>query len=328
VGASSSHTLVVTTPDNQLKTAGQNSDFRWTSTMALRAYQAFFKLPITGILDEVTITHMQKPRCGVPDAPFEAAFTVSGRRWNYTNLTYRVLNFTNDLAGEVVLRILRRAFDLWRQVLPTFSFTLVNGDADIIIRFVFNDHGDGDPFDGPGGVLAHAFFPPPNSGSLAGDIHFDDGEKWVNGFPDNPNEFDLFKVAAHEIGHALGLKHTDIKGALMYTPYEEQGSRLHADDIAGILSIYGFLPASDPSGYVLNGGQHVAYRGVDGHIHVLFAGDEWKFRNVSFEAGSPLAAGDPSGYVLNGGQHVAYRGVDGHIHVLFAGDEWKVLSDN
>lgn len=71
------------------------------------------------------------------------------------------------------------------------------GKVDIDIRFEKGDHGDGFPFDGPGNVLAHA---------LKEFVHFDDDETWKT--TSDGVGTSLFKVAVHEIGHALGLSHS------------------------------------------------------------------------------------------------------------------------
>ncbi|CAB4041697.1 matrix metallo ase-2-like, partial [Paramuricea clavata] len=73
---------------------------------------------------------------------------------------------------------------------------------------------------------------------LSGDIHFDDDEIWtINGEQDTT---DYTWTALHEIGHALGLRHSREQDAIMwpwFTGYKAD-TRLTQDDINGIQAIY------------------------------------------------------------------------------------------
>jgi hypothetical protein len=82
--------------------------------------------------------------------------------------------------------------------------------------------------------LAWAFMPPPvNNFSVAGDVQFNTAQ------PFNINSaYDLETVAAHEIGHALGLYHSTLNAAEMYGAYNATKQSLNSDDIAGIRAIY------------------------------------------------------------------------------------------
>jgi len=178
------------------------------------------------------------------DLPDLAEFVIDGRKWDHTNLTYFFQNGTFDIAGNDERQAIRDALALWTGVTPlTFTEVSNASSADILILWGVGEHGDGFAFDGTNGVLAHAFFPPPNGGSIAGDAHFDDSETWTLNFKsDSSQPIDLVTVAAHEIGHSLGLGHSQVSSALMAPFYTGSHRFLDQDDVNGIQFLYGTSP--------------------------------------------------------------------------------------
>ncbi|TRY87581.1 hypothetical protein DNTS_005974 [Danionella cerebrum] len=204
----------------------------------IREMQEFFRLEVTGNLDDNTVKVMEMARCGVPDVA-EYNHFPRDLKWESTNVTFRILNYTADLNPKDVDRALRNALSVWSKVTPLKFQRLYTGNADIMISFGSKEHGDHNPFDGPGGLLAHAY--PPGKG-LGGDTHFDEDENWTKDSHGN-KKFNLFFVAAHEFGHALGMAHSSDPGSLMYPVYSyAQGFPLSVDDIEGIQSLYGKNP--------------------------------------------------------------------------------------
>lgn len=157
-------------------------------------------------------------------------------KWGKNDLTYVFLNGTNALPNQDENELVRQAFALWAEQVPlTFSEVSNANDADFLISWEVGNHGDSDPFDGIGGTLAHATFPNPYADRQV-EIHFDDDEPWINS---TTQDVDLLTVAAHEIGHTLGLDHSNDPDALMFPSYIGPRRFLGSDDIAGIQSLYG-----------------------------------------------------------------------------------------
>ena len=206
---------------------------------ALKKYQEFHGLNVTGKLDSKTLAELDCKRCGMADL---GEFSLHGNKWSNVNLTYGFDNYTTDsgLTQAKIHEAFAQAFAMWAAETPlSFRRVSASSSPDIRIQFVSGAHGDGSAFDGRGGVLAHAFYPPPNSGPLAGDAHFDESENWTINIPVGAGKIDLVTVAAHEFGHSLGLRHSSVNGAMMFPSYTGPRRFLHSDDISGIRNIYG-----------------------------------------------------------------------------------------
>ncbi len=169
------------------------------------------------------------------------------------DLTYKISSYpsTRNLNRREVDEEIRRALDVWSEFTDLTFTQKTRGRVHIDIRFEEGEHGDGDPFDGQGGTLAHAFFP-----VFGGDAHFDDDESWTKGTFRGQNKScqysnccekyitkfclslgtNLLQTAAHEFGHSLGLSHSDSRSALMAPFYRgfQNKVTLNKDDINGI----------------------------------------------------------------------------------------------
>lgn len=212
---------------------------------ALRTFQRYMHLPVTGELNALTLNEMHKPRCGVPDIDDEIDFSlipgvkskryqVTAEKWNKTSLTYAFESKGDDLPASTVQAIFQKAFKLWSDPSSlTFTEITDTNTADIKIKFAKGSHSPCSySFDQQGGVLAHAFFP------KSGIIHFDDDETFTDNVPSGTN---LLSVAAHEIGHVLGLHHSNQPESLMNAEYQGfvDNLALHTDDVNGIQFLYG-----------------------------------------------------------------------------------------
>ncbi|XP_072259108.1 stromelysin-1-like isoform X2 [Pyxicephalus adspersus] len=151
----------------------------------------------------------------------------------------RIVNYTPDITKNEVDFAVAQALRIWSEATPLQFLQIFSGNADIMISFASKAHGDFIPFDGPLGVLAHAYAP---SEDIGGDTHFDEDEQWTLSGKAGTN---IFLVALHELGHALGLEHSQDQRAIMYPTLLDNSAvdptkfKLYSDDIAGIQALYG-----------------------------------------------------------------------------------------
>ncbi|XP_077200329.1 stromelysin-1-like isoform X2 [Paroedura picta] len=166
-------------------------------------------------------------------------------KWRTTTLTYSILNYTRDVARDVVNKAIKAAFDVWSTKTP-LKFVEVPKNGNISISFYKRGH------KAPFNTIVAGYAYGPGTG-LGGDVFMNDEMDWTM---DNEKTFkeigilNILLALAHEFGHALGLGHSNVLGALMkeeYTPFNYiygkprdcRTLQLHSDDVEGIQALYG-----------------------------------------------------------------------------------------
>jgi predicted Zn-dependent protease len=171
------------------------------------------------------------------DAP--QSYVTHTNIWTKKHLKWSIEEYpkqqTKVTSHQHLRDIIKQAFHDWEKYSGLrFEMAKNKEKSDLKIKFHSNDHGDGFPFDGKGSTLAHAFYP------TSGEIHFDDDEHFTDSYDTKDEEYNLRLVAAHEIGHALGLSHSFEEDSLMFPVYQSFPSNftLSVDDQQGIQVLY------------------------------------------------------------------------------------------
>ncbi len=162
--------------------------------------------------------------------------------------TSQLTSIMNGLGTSAALATIERAFDRWSSVANIY-FEQVSDSGEPFAGINAQPPHTGQirigAFAITGGVGGVGYAPPPNGGSLEGDVllnlnntfFFDPGEE---GDPIQIfNDFE--SLILHEIGHTLGLAHSDECAVMSvdFNCFQYVNRELDADDIAGIQFLYG-----------------------------------------------------------------------------------------
>jgi len=192
------------------------------------------------------------------------AYVVTGGKWSQPGglgspitLTYSFQNMFDGgllmpdgqpLPASLIRHSIEEALELWASVVP-ISYVEVPDNGlnygvpgaqygQIRFRHIYLNGPDPPPPADPI-AKAQAYFP--SSSPYGGDVEYDHGDRWqlVGTLP----QPDILGATIHELGHTLGLGHTNVVDANMYWIFTRTSGlgtgKLFPDDIAGIQSIYG-----------------------------------------------------------------------------------------
>jgi hypothetical protein len=185
--------------------------------------------------EKISVDYDDRKMAMAPDAGDPVCDKFSSEAYNLTigswrdsaQITYAIANYPAGWARSEIESVVLHAFSQWEEHIPQTIVQIPDTSRAMIkIRF--------DYLDGVGGQLGSSEFPPASRrGRQQVLLTFDRYD-----IQPDPKEgvsaYDFFSIALHESGHALGLKHSDIRHAVMAPAYTRPIHSLDPDDVMGI----------------------------------------------------------------------------------------------
>jgi hypothetical protein len=176
------------------------------------------------------------------------AYALGGAAWPgspilikyaYANVFDGALKMPNGqpLPNSLIRGSIEKALRLWADAIPVnFIEVPNNGPADLRFRHLYIN---GPDRPSPADPWAKAQATCLGYGTAC-EVQYDDGDRWqeVGTIP----QPDILGATIHEVGHILGMNHSDVAGANMYWIFHRfsgiDTGQLFPDDIQGIHQIY------------------------------------------------------------------------------------------
>ncbi|WP_406383183.1 matrixin family metalloprotease [Streptomyces sp. NBC_00117] len=314
-----------------LDSFGYTSAGGTTITDLLHLYGTVWNLALDGRtfneqLAAVT-DHVEGRFCAVSDAVDEhgglrpLTYGAPGGRWLRTALTFSInSNNAGPIQPADVGLAISAALMAWQSASGfLFSFQPVPAGGDIQVSF--GDSGLNTKFGKAGDTAGSAGYPgSPHSGQ----VHFDSAELWTRD--------SLTSVAIHEIGHALGLSHSNNPNSVMY-PISPPALMVDAESRDALNNLYGWSPqelltdrgTSDRPALAVAGQVHftssdeklrMVWRGIpddDSLFESELVGNEWTpqqpIQGAFGSKYSPALTAIPVGDAPSTGLLMAWRGI-------------------